>query len=73
MTDTSTAVGLVKDGLCSALCLLAAQREAVTCNCPCGGAYHAKLATITLELAPGHTRKPLPVMPGQLALEFITP
>jgi hypothetical protein len=68
--STATAAQLIREGLCSALCLAAAHREALTCNCPCGGAYHAHFAAMRITLAPGHTLTPAQPMPGQLTLDF---
>jgi len=71
--DTATASTLIKEGLCSALCLVAVHREAVSCSCPCGGAYHAHFADVHIALAPGHTLQgAAAAMAGQLSLDLDT-
>jgi hypothetical protein len=71
----TTAGQLVKDALCTPSCLIAAHYEAITCSCRCGGAYHAQLASVQLQLAPGHAAAARAArhLPGQLALDLDAP
>lgn len=55
--EPATALDMIRDGQCTAMCLVAFDSEAKTCGCPCGGTWHGVLNDAKV---PGATRRPRP-------------